>query len=290
MYPILEAKKLADKIYLMVVKAPRISANCKPGEFVIVKMDEKGERIPLTICDYDREKETTTIVFQTVGASTERMSALQAGDSFRDVVGPLGNPSDFVKEDIEELKKKKYLFVAGGVGTAPVYPQVKWLKEHGIDADVIMGSKTKDLLILEDEMKNACTNLHIVTDDGSNGRKALVTQVLKELIDAGNQYDAVIAIGPMIMMKFVCETTRPYGIKTIVSMNTIMVDGTGMCGGCRLTVGGETKFACVDGPDFDGHLVDFDSAMRRGAMYKAQEKAAVARREEHCNLYKMEVK
>ena len=290
MYPILEAKKLADKIYLMVVKAPRISANCKPGEFVIVKMDEKGERIPLTICDYDREKETITIVFQTVGASTERMSALQTGDSFRDVVGPLGNPSDFVKEDIEELKKKKYLFVAGGVGTAPVYPQVKWLKEHGIDADVIMGSKTKDLLILEDEMKNACTNLHIVTDDGSNGRKALVTQVLKELIDAGNQYDAVIALGPMIMMKFVCETTRPYGIKTIVSMNTIMVDGTGMCGGCRLTVGGETKFACVDGPDFDGHLVDFDSAMRRGAMYKAQERAAVERREEHCNLFKKEVK
>ena len=177
MYPILEAKKLADKIYLMVVKAPRISANCKPGEFVIVKMDEKGERIPLTICDYDREKETITIVFQTVGASTERMSALQAGDSFRDVVGPLGNPSDFVKEDIEELKKKKYLFVAGGVGTAPVYPQVKWLKEHGIDADVIMGSKTKDLLILEEEMKAVAGNLYVTTDDGSYGHKGMVTEI-----------------------------------------------------------------------------------------------------------------
>ena len=183
MYPILEAKKLADKIYLMVVKAPRISANCKPGEFVIVKMDEKGERIPLTICDYDREKETITIVFQTVGASTERMSALQAGDSFRDVVGPLGNPSDFVKEDIEELKKKKYLFVAGGVGTAPVYPQVKWLKEHGIDADVIMGSKTKDLLILEEEMKAVAGNLYVTTDDGSYGHKGMVTEVIKDLVN-----------------------------------------------------------------------------------------------------------
>ena len=185
---------------------------------------------------------------------------------------------------------KKVAVVGGGLGCAIAYPQAKKLHEMGVEVDLIAGFRSKDIIILEDEMKNACTNLHIVTDDGSNGRKALVTQVLKELIDAGNQYDAVIAIGPMIMMKFVCETTRPYGIKTIVSMNTIMVDGTGMCGGCRLTVGGETKFACVDGPDFDGHLVDFDSAMRRGAMYKAQEKAAVARREEHCNLFKMEVK
>ena len=185
---------------------------------------------------------------------------------------------------------KKVAVVGGGLGCAIAYPQAKKLHEMGAEVDLIAGFRSKDIIILEDEMKNACTNLHIVTDDGSNGRKALVTQVLKELIDAGNQYDAVIAIGPMIMMKFVCETTRPYGIKTIVSMNTIMVDGTGMCGGCRLTVGGETKFACVDGPDFDGHLVDFDSAMRRGAMYKAQEKAAVARREEHCNLFKMEVK
>ena len=185
---------------------------------------------------------------------------------------------------------KAVAVVGGGLGCAIAYPQAKKLHEMGAEVDLIAGFRNKDIIILEDEMKNACTNLHIVTDDGSNGRKALVTQVLKELIDAGNQYDAVIAIGPMIMMKFVCETTRPYGIKTIVSMNTIMVDGTGMCGGCRLTVGGETKFACVDGPDFDGHLVDFDSAMRRGAMYKAQERAAVERREEHCNLFKKEVK
>ena len=283
MYPILEAKKLADKIYLMVVKAPRISANCKPGEFVIVKMDEKGERIPLTICDYDREKETITIVFQTVGASTERMSALQTGDSFRDVVGPLGNPSDFVKENIEELKKKKYLFVAGGVGTAPVYPQVKWLKEHGIDVDVIMGSKTKDLLILEDEFKACSDELRIMTDDGSYGTKGVVTAALDELVAAGNQYDLVITIGPLIMMKFVVKTCQKHGLKSIVSMNPIMIDGTGMCGGCRLTVGGQTKFACVDGPDFDGDLVDFDEAMARGTMYRPFEAHA---REAACNLFK----
>ncbi|MBP3311755.1 MAG: sulfide/dihydroorotate dehydrogenase-like FAD/NAD-binding protein, partial [Butyricicoccus sp.] len=195
---------------------------------------------------------------------------------------PLGRASE-----LEGLKK--VAVVGGGLGCAIAYPQAKKLHEMGCEVDLIAGFRSKDIIILEDEMKAACTNLHVVTDDGSNGRKALVTQVLKELIDAGNQYDAVIAIGPMIMMKFVAETTRPYGIKTIVSMNTIMVDGTGMCGGCRLTVGGETKFACVDGPDFDGHLVDFDSSMRRGAMYKAQEKAAVARREEHCNLFKKEV-
>ena len=207
----------------------------------------------------------------------------EKGDCLHDFVGPLGKASE-----LEGLKK--VAVVGGGLGCAIAYPQAKKLHEMGAEVDLIAGFRNKDIIILEDEMKNACTNLHIVTDDGSNGRKALVTQVLKELIDAGNQYDAVIAIGPMIMMKFVCETTRPYGIKTIVSMNTIMVDGTGMCGGCRLTVGGETKFACVDGPDFDGHLVDFDSAMRRGAMYKAQERAAVERREEHCNLFKKEVK
>ena len=226
---------------------------------------------------------TITIIFQEVGATTQALGALNEGDCLHDFVGPLGKESEFDGF-------KKVAVVGGGLGCAIAYPQAKKLHEMGVEVDLIAGFRSKDIIILEDEMKNACTNLHIVTDDGSNGRKALVTQVLKELIDAGNQYDAVIAIGPMIMMKFVCETTRPYGIKTIVSMNTIMVDGTGMCGGCRLTVGGETKFACVDGPDFDGHLVDFDSAMRRGAMYKAQEKAAVARREEHCNLYKMEVK
>ena len=291
MYKIVKARRLADKIFLMDVHAPRVASHCQPGQFIIVKMDEKGERIPLTICDYDREAGTVTIVFQPIGASTEKFAKLQAGDSFEDFVGPLGCPSEFVNEDPEELKKEKILFVAGGVGTAPVYPQVKWLHEHGIDADVIVGAKNKDLLILEKEMEAVAGNLYITTDDGSYVRKGMGTDVLKDLVNnQGKKYDRCIAIGPLIMMKFVCETTRPYGIKTIVSMNTIMVDGTGMCGGCRLTVGGETKFACVDGPDFDGHLVDFDSAMRRGAMYKAQERAAVERREEHCNLFKKEVK
>lgn len=290
MYPIVKKEKLADKIYLMDVKAPRVAQYCEPGQFVIVKIDEQGERIPLTICDYNREAGTITIVFQTVGASTQRMVSLEQGDAFADFVGPLGCPSDLIDEDIEELKKKKIVFIAGGVGTAPVYPQVKWLHEHGVDCDVIMGSRNKELLILEDEMRAVAANLYVTTDDGSYGFHGTGTAQLQELWDQGVRYDHCVAIGPMIMMKFVCETTRPYGIKTIVSMNTIMVDGTGMCGGCRLTVGGETKFACVDGPDFDGHLVDFDSAMRRGAMYKAQERAAVERREEHCNLFKKEVK
>lgn len=290
MYPIVKKEKLADKIYLMDVKAPRVAQYCEPGQFVIVKIDEQGERIPLTICDYNREAGTITIVFQTVGASTQRMVSLEQGDAFADFVGPLGCPSDLIDEDIEKLKKKKIVFIAGGVGTAPVYPQVKWLHEHGVDCDVIMGSRNKDLLILEDEMRAVAANLYVTTDDGSYGFHGTGTAQLQELWDQGVRYDHCVAIGPMIMMKFVCETTRPYGIKTIVSMNTIMVDGTGMCGGCRLTVGGETKFACVDGPDFDGHLVDFDSAMRRGAMYKAQERAAVERREEHCNLFKKEVK
>ena len=281
MYPILEARKLADKIFLMVLKAPRVAKSCQPGEFVIVKIDEEGERIPLTICDYDREKETITIVFQTVGASTERMSGLKAGDSFHDVVGPLGNPSDFVKEDLEELKKKKYLFVAGGVGTAPVYPQVKWLKEHGIEADVIMGSKTKDLLILEDEMKAVAGNLYVTTDDGSYCRKGMVTEVIKDLVvNEGKKYDVCVAIGPMIMMKFVCLMTKDLEIPTIVSLNPIMVDGTGMCGACRVTVGGQVKFACVDGPEFDGHAVNFDEAMKRQQMYKTEEGRALIKLQE----------
>ena len=290
MYQIVKAEKLADKIFLMEIEAPRVARACQPGQFLIVKMDEVGERIPLTICDYNRENGTVTIVFQTVGASTDKMSWLREGDFFQDVTGPLGKASEWIEDDIEELKQKKILFVAGGVGTAPVYPQVKWLHEHGVAADVIVGAKNKDLLILEKEMEAVAGNLYVTTDDGSYGRHGMVTAVIEELAAKGTKYDFCVAIGPMIMMKFVCETTRPYGIKTIVSMNTIMVDGTGMCGGCRLTVGGETKFACVDGPDFDGHLVDFDSAMRRGAMYKAQERAAVERREEHCNLFKKEVK
>lgn len=276
MYPILKAEKLADKIHLMVVKAPRVAKNCQPGEFVIVKIDEAGERIPLTICDYDREEGTVTIVFQIVGASTDRMAELKTGDQFRDVVGPLGNPSEFVKEDLEELKKKKYLFVAGGVGTAPVYPQVKWLKEHGIDADVIMGSKTKDLLILEKEMEAVAGNFYVTTDDGSYMRKGMVTEVIKDLVvNQGKKYDVCVAIGPMIMMKFVCLLTKELGLPTIVSLNPIMVDGTGMCGACRVTVGDSVKFACVDGPEFDGHLVDFDQAMKRSQMYKTEEGRAM---------------
>lgn len=276
MYPILKAEKLAEKIYLMVVKAPRVAKNCQPGEFIIVKIDEVGERIPLTICDYNREEGTVTIVFQIVGASTERMSSLKAGDAFHDFVGPLGNPSEFVKEDIEELKNKKMLFVAGGVGTAPVYPQVKWLHEHGIDADVIVGAKNKDLLILEEEMKAVAGNLYITTDDGSYVRKGMVTDVVKDLVNVqGNKYDVCVAIGPMIMMKFVCLLTKELGIPTIVSLNPIMVDGTGMCGACRVTVGGKVKFACVDGPEFDGHAINFDEAMKRQQMYKTEEGRAI---------------
>lgn len=276
MYPILKAETLADKIHLMVVKAPRIAKNCQPGEFVIVKIDEAGERIPLTICDYDREEGTITIVFQIVGASTERMAGLKAGDAFRDFVGPLGNPSDFVKEDLEELKKKKYLFVAGGVGTAPVYPQVKWMRAHGIDADVIVGAKTKDLLILEKEMESVAGTLYVTTDDGSYKRKGMVTEVIKDLVvNQGKKYDVCVAIGPMIMMKFVCLLTKELEIPTIVSLNPIMVDGTGMCGACRVTVGGTVKFACVDGPEFDGHAVNFDEAMKRQQMYKTEEGRAL---------------
>ena len=276
MYKILKAEKLAEKIFLMDVEAPRVARSCQPGEFVIVKMDEKGERIPLTICDFDREKGTVTIVFQIVGASTLKMSELQAGDAFQDFVGPLGQPSEFVKEDIEEVKGRKYLFVAGGVGTAPVYPQVKWMKQHGIDVDVIVGAKNKDLLILEDMMKAQAGNLYITTDDGSYVRKGMVTDVIKDLVEnQGKQYDVCVAIGPMIMMKFVCKLTKELNIPTIVSMNPIMVDGTGMCGACRLTVGDEVKFACVDGPEFDGHLVNFDEAMKRQQMYKTEEGRAM---------------
>lgn len=281
MYKILKAEKLADKIFLMDVKAPRVARSCQPGEFVIVKMDEKGERIPLTICDFNREEETVTIVFQIVGASTQRMAGLKAGDAFQDFVGPLGQASEFVKEDLEEVKKRKYLFVAGGVGTAPVYPQVKWMKEHGIDVDVIVGAKNKELLILEDMMKEAAGNLYITTDDGSYVRKGMVTDVIKDLVEnQGKRYDICVAIGPMIMMKFVCKLTKELEIPTIVSMNPIMVDGTGMCGACRLTVGDEVKFACVDGPEFDGHLVNFDEAMKRQQMYKTEEGRAILKQTE----------
>ena len=280
MYKIVKAKELTTNIYLMDVEAPRVAKHCEPGQFVIVRMDEEGERIPLTICDYDRQRGTVTIVFQTVGAGTRMMAELKEGDSFHDFVGPLGCPSELMKETPEELRAKKILFVAGGVGAAPVYPQVKWLHEHGVAADVIVGSKTKDLLILEKEMEAVAGNLYVTTDDGSYGRSGMVTQVIKDLVAEGKQYDLCIAIGPMIMMKFVCLLTKELNIPTIVSLNPIMVDGTGMCGACRVTVGGEVKFACVDGPEFDGHKVNFDEAMRRQQMYKTDEGRAILKLEE----------
>ena len=280
MYKILKAEKLADKIYLMDVEAPRVAKHCQPGQFVIVKMDDKGERIPLTICDYDREAGTITIVFQEVGASTIKMGELREGDYFRDFVGPLGCPSEMVHEDLEELKKKRILFVAGGVGAAPVYPQVKWLHKRGIAADVIVGSKTKDMLILEKQLEAVAGNLYVTTDDGSYGRSGMVTKVIEDLSAEGKEYDLCIAIGPMIMMKFVCLLTKKMNLKTIVSMNPIMVDGTGMCGACRLQIGDEIKFACVDGPEFDGHLVDFDQAMARARMYKNEEGRALLKLQE----------
>ena len=280
MYKILKAEQLTANIFLMDVEAPRVARHCEPGQFVIVKMDEKGERIPLTICDYDREAGTITIVFQPVGASTTKMKELKAGDYFRDFTGPLGNASELVEEDIEELKKKKILFVGGGVGAAPVYPQVKWLHEHGVDADVIIGSKTKDMLILEKEMEAVSGNYYPCTDDGSYGHAGMVTTMVEELVEKGNKYDVCIAIGPMIMMKFVCLLTKKLKIPTVVSMNPIMVDGTGMCGACRLHVGDEIKFACVDGPEFDGHLVNFDEAMKRQQMYKTQEGRAMLKLQE----------
>lgn len=280
MYKILETKELAANIFYMVVEAKRVAKSCKPGQFVIVRADEHAERIPLTICDYDSEKGTVTIVFQIVGAGTQMMADLKAGDTFHDFVGPLGCPSEFVAEDMETLKKKKMLFVAGGVGTAPVYPQVKWLHEHGIDADVIVGAKTKDLLILEDEMKAVAGNLYVTTDDGSYGRSGMVTQTITDLVNEGNHYDVCVAIGPMIMMKFVCKLTKELELPTIVSLNPIMVDGTGMCGACRVTVGGKVKFACVDGPEFDGHQVDFDEAMRRQQIYKTEEGRAFLKAKE----------
>ena len=281
MYQIKRAEVLANNIYLMDVEAPRVAKHCEPGQFVIVKIDEKGERVPLTICDYDREAGTVTIVLQTIGASTEKMAHLKEGDYFRDFVGPLGCASEFVNEDIEELKKKNILFVAGGVGAAPVYPQVKWLHNHGIKADVIVGSKTKDLLILEEEMKAVAGNYYPCTDDGSYGHAGMVTSKIEQLVnEEGKKYDLCVAIGPMIMMKFACLTTQKLEIPTIVSMNPIMVDGTGMCGACRLQVGNEVKFACVDGPEFDGHLVDFDQAMKRQQMYKTKEGRALLKVQE----------
>ena len=272
MYPIVRKETLADNIILMDIKAPRVAAECLPGQFIIAKTDEVGERIPLTICDYDREIETVTIVVQTIGAGTERMMSLNEGDALEDFVGPLGCASELcLEENLEETKKKNIVFIAGGLGTAPVYPQVKWLHEHGIDADVIMGSRTKDLLFYIDEMKAVAGNVYVTTDDGTYGFHGNGCQQLEALVNEGKHYDVCVAIGPMIMMKFVTILTKKLEIPTIVSMNPIMVDGTGMCGACRLMVGGEVKFACVDGPEFDGHLVDFDQAMKRQQQYKTEE-------------------
>lgn len=276
MYKILKKEKLADKIFLMDIEAPNVARSCLPGQFIIVKIDEVGERIPLTICDYDRTAGTITIVFQTVGASTERMSALKAGDSFMDFVGPLGQPSELCEEDnLEETKKKNIVFICGGVGTAPVYPQVKWLCEHGVKTTVIQGSRNKDLLFMTDEMSKVATEHYICTDDGSFGFHGNGCQQLQALVDDGKSFNHCVAIGPMIMMKFVCLLTKELNIPTVVSMNPIMVDGTGMCGACRLVVGDKVKFACVDGPEFDGHLVDFDQAMKRQAQYKTAEGRAM---------------
>lgn len=272
MYKILRKELLAPNIYRMDIEAPRVAHSAKPGQFIIVRLDEEGERIPLTIADYDAKEGWVTIVTQTVGFSTKKLCSMNVGDQLADFAGPLGRPSDFVKEDPEVLRSKKILFVAGGVGTAPVYPQVKWLSEHGVKADVIIGAKNNDTLIFVDKMKAVAGNVYIATDDGSEGFHGMVTDLMRYLIDKeGKKYDEVIAIGPMIMMKFVCKTTLEYGLKTIVSLNTLMVDGTGMCGACRVTVGGKTRFTCVDGPEFDGHQVDFDEAMRRQGMYKTIE-------------------
>ena len=270
MYKILKAGNLAGPNYEMLVEAPRVAQRCLPGQFVIVKVGEEGERIPLTITDYDREKGTIELVYQPIGVSTSKLSQLHTGDRITDFVGPLGQPSELTRMSDEELKKHRFVFIGGGVGTAPIYPQAKWLHEHGVQSDVIIGAKTKDLVILEDRMK-AVANVFITTDDGSYGRHGMVTKCLEDLIAEGHSYDDCVCIGPMIMMKFTCLTTKKYQIPTIVSMNPIMVDGTGMCGACRLMVDGEVKFACVDGPEFDGHKVDFDLAMKRQTLYRTQE-------------------
>lgn len=279
MYKIVNKRHLANSIDLCEVYAPRVAHKCEPGQFVMVKIDEFGERIPLTICDYDRRKDTITIVYQAVGVSTKMMQNLSVGDSFRDVAGPLGQPSELIHTPVDELKQKKILFVAGGVGSAPVYPQVKWLKEHGVPVDCIIGARSKEYVILEEEMRLAAETVYITTDDGSYGMKGNVNDCIRHLVqEEKKHYDLMVAIGPLIMMKFVCLLTKELEIPTVVSMNPLMVDGTGMCGACRLKVGDEVKFACVDGPEFDGHLVDFDQAMARQRMYRTQEGRAALRK------------
>ena len=276
MYKIVRKKELNPTVTLMDIEAPLVAKKAEPGQFIILRVSEEGERIPLTVADFDREKGTVSIIFQIVGATTELLNHTKEGEYIQDFVGPLGKATE-----TEGLKK--VAVVGGGVGCAIAYPVAKKLHDCGCEVHSIVGFRSKDLVILEDEFKAASNVMKIMTDDGSYGTKGLVTDALKELIEVGNQYDEVIAIGPVIMMKFVCKLTKEYGVKTVVSMNPIMIDGTGMCGGCRLTVGGETKFACVDGPDFDGHLVDFDESLERGAMYREFE---TKKREEVCNLFK----
>ena len=281
MYKITSKRLLTENIYLMDIEATRVAKSAQPGQFIIIKNNDKGERIPLTIADYDRENGTVTIVFQTVGYATKELANFEVGDYVQDFVGPLGQPSEFVHENLDELRKKNVLFVAGGVGAAPVYPQVKWFYDNNIDVDVIIGARNKELVILEEEMRRVAKNLYISTDDGSYGFNGRVTDCLLDLVNnKGKKYDHAVVIGPMIMMKFMSMLTKDLEIKTTVSLNPIMVDGTGMCGACRVTVGDEVKFACVDGPEFDGHLVDFDESMRRQSLYKSEEGRAMLKLEE----------
>ncbi len=289
-FEIVNKRELAKNIFLMDIYAPRVAKSALPGQFVIVKVGAKGERVPLTISDYNHTDGTVTIVTQVVGASSQKICSLEVGEAFDSFVGPLGHPSEFVYDNIEELKGKKILFVAGGVGTAPTYPQVKWLHEKGVKADVILGAKSAELVILQKELEAVSGELIVATDDGSLGFKGLVTDAIRNEIDnKGKKYDVVIAIGPMIMMKFVALTTKEYGIRTIVSLNTLMVDGTGMCGACRVTVAGKTRFTCVEGPEFDGHEVDFDEAMRRQAQYKTIESRKLKAMQESAEGHKCKV-
>ena len=275
MFRIVEKRLLAPDIWLMNVEAPRVAKAAQPGQFVIVRGTDDGEQIPLTVADYDREQGTISIVIQTVGASTRKIVALEEGGALADFAGPLGQPSEFIHETPEALRARKFLFIAGGVGAAPVYPQVKWLHEHGVEADVIVGARNREMLIITDELRKVAGNLYLSTDDGSAGFHGNVTALMKDLIDnRGKRYDEIVTIGPMIMMKFVALAAREYGIRTIASLNTLMIDGTGMCGACRVSIGGKMKFACVDGPEFDASLIDFDEAMRRQRMYKSKESVA----------------
>lgn len=281
MYEITEKKDIALNTFLMYIKAPDIARKAEPGQFLIIIIDEKSERLPLTICDSNPEEGTVMIAVQKIGSTTQKLGELNVGDTLKDVSGPLGRPSDFINIPLEELKKESIIFLAGGLGTAAVYPQVKWMHDHGVDVDVIIAARNKELIILEDEMKKVAKNVYVATDDGSYGFSGLITDCLEDLIsNKGKKYTYAIVVGPMIMMKFACLKTKEHNIKTIVSMNTIMVDGSGMCGACRLTVDGKTVFACVDGPEFDGHLIDWNEALRRSRQYCKIEKEG----KHFCNL------